>query len=52
VLQKHGPEVLLRAVDAGLQEQIFSADYVERFVERSLAFQEVLALEENQNGRC
>ena len=42
VLQKHGPEVLLRAVDAGLQEQIFSAYYVERFVERSLAFQEVL----------
>jgi hypothetical protein len=36
ILQKHGPEVLLRAVEAGLNEQIFSACYAERFVEHSL----------------
>jgi transposase len=35
ILQKHGPEVLLRGVEAGLNEQIFSARYVERFAERS-----------------
>jgi transposase len=41
LLQKHGPELLLRAVEAGLQKQIFSARYVERLVEHPLAFQEV-----------
>jgi transposase len=43
ILQNHGPEVLRRALEEGLQEQIFSASYVERFLQRSLLLQEVMA---------
>src|SRR6266704_7134179 len=43
ILQNHGPEVLRRALEEGLQEQIFSASYVERFLQRSLILQEVMA---------
>jgi len=43
ILQNHGPEVLRRALEEGLQEQIFSASYVERFLQRSLLLQEVTA---------
>jgi transposase len=42
ILQSHGPEVLCRAMEQGLQDQIFSASYVERFLQRSLIFQEVI----------
>ena len=41
VLQRHGPEVLRRALEEGLKEQVFSAAYVESFLQRSLVFQEV-----------
>lgn len=41
ILQKHVPEVLLQAVDRGLQDQIFSAAYVERLLQHSFAFEEV-----------
>jgi transposase len=41
LLQKHGSEVLLQAVDRGLQEQVFSAVYVERLLQHSLVFEEV-----------
>jgi len=41
ILQKHGAEVLLQAVEQGLRDQVFSARYVERFLQRSLAFEEV-----------
>ena len=41
ILERHGSEVLLQAVERGLQEQIFSAVYVERFLQRSFAFEEV-----------
>jgi transposase len=42
ILQRHGPEVLRRALEEGLNEQVFSASYVERFVQRSLLFQETI----------
>jgi len=42
ILQSHGREVLRRAMEEGLQEQIFSATYIERFLQRSLVFQEVM----------
>jgi len=32
ILQSHGPEVLRRALEAGLQEQVFGALHVERSV--------------------
>jgi transposase len=41
LLQSHGPAVLRSALEQALQEQVFSATYVERFLQRSLAFQEV-----------
>jgi len=41
LLQRHGAEVLLQAVEQGLRDQVFSAGYVERFLQRSLAFEEV-----------
>lgn len=41
ILQRHGSEILLQAVQQGLQEQVFSAAYVERLLQRSLVFQEV-----------
>jgi transposase len=42
LLQRHGSEVLLEAVKQGLQDQVFSARYVQRFMQRSLVFQEVV----------
>jgi len=41
ILQSHGPEVLRRALKEGLKEQVFSATYIEHFLQRSLVFQEV-----------
>lgn len=41
LLQSHGPEVLRRALEEGLKEQVFSATYVERFLQHALVFQEV-----------
>ena len=43
ILQRHGAEVLLQAIEQGLQDQVFSAAYVERFLQHSLAFEEVQA---------
>jgi len=40
ILQSHGAEVLRRAIEQGLQEQVFSATYIERFLQCSLVFQE------------
>jgi transposase len=40
ILQRHGAEVLRRAMEEGLQEQVFSATYIERSLQRSLVFQE------------
>jgi len=40
ILQSHGAEVLRRAMEQGLQEQVFGANYIERFLQRSLVFQE------------
>lgn len=42
VLQRHGPEVLRRALEEGLKEEVFSAAYVESFLQRSLVFQEAV----------
>jgi transposase len=42
ILQSHGPELLRRALEEGLQQQVFSASYVERFLQRSLLFQETI----------
>ena len=42
ILQSHGPEVLRRAMEEGIKEQVFSASSVERFLQRSLIFQEVI----------
>jgi len=39
-LQSHGAEVLRRAIEQGLQEQVFGAAYIEHFLQRSLVFQE------------
>jgi hypothetical protein len=41
ILQSHGPEVLRRALEEGLKEQVFSATYIERFLQHSLIFPEV-----------
>jgi hypothetical protein len=40
ILQNHGAEVLRRAMEQGLQDQVFSATYIESFLQRSLVFQE------------
>ena len=40
ILQSHGPEVLRQAMAAGLQEEVFSASYVESFLQRPMVFQE------------
>jgi transposase len=42
ILQRHGPEVLRRALEEGLKEQIFSASYVERSLQPGLSFPEVI----------
>jgi hypothetical protein len=41
ILQSHGPEVVRRAMQEGLKEEVFSASYVERFLQCSL-FQEAM----------
>ncbi len=42
ILQRHGPEVLRRALEEGLKEQVFGAAYIERSLRHSLVFQEVI----------
>src|SRR5216684_126125 len=42
ILQSHGPEVLRRAMEAGLQEQVFGAFYVERCLQPGLNFAEAV----------
>jgi len=42
ILQSHGPEVLRRAMEAGLQEQVFGALYVERCLQPGLNFPEAV----------
>jgi transposase len=42
ILQSHGQEVLRRAMEEGIKDQVFSSSYVERFLQRSLIFQEVI----------
>ncbi len=42
ILQRHGPEILRRAMEEGLQQQIFGAFYVEKSLEPRLRFPEVL----------
>jgi len=42
ILQSHGPEVLRQAMEAGLQEQVFGAFYVERSLPSRLSFPEVV----------
>jgi len=42
ILQSHGPEVLRRAMEEGIKDQVFGASYVQRFLQRSLIFQEVI----------
>jgi transposase len=42
ILQSHGPEVLRRAMEEGLKEQIFGAFYVERFLQQELSFPQVM----------
>src|SRR5205807_8146507 len=39
-LQSHGAQVLRRAMERGLEEQVFGATYIEHFLQRSLVFQE------------
>jgi len=38
ILQSHGPEVLRRAMEEGLRQQIFGAFYVERSLQAELSF--------------
>jgi hypothetical protein len=38
LLQNHGPEVLRRAMEEGLKQQIFGAFYVERSLQPGLSF--------------
>ena len=42
ILQRHGPEVVRRAMEEGLREEVFSASYVERFLQHPLIFQEAM----------
>ncbi len=42
ILQRHGPEVLRRAMEEGLKEQMFGALYVERSLQPRLSFAEVV----------
>jgi len=42
ILQSHGPEVLRRAMEAGLQAQVFGAFYVERCLQPGLNFAEAV----------
>lgn len=42
ILQDHGPEVLRRALEAGLKEQVFSAHFVEHCLQPALSFPETV----------
>jgi hypothetical protein len=42
ILQSHGAEVLRRAMEDGLREQVFGAFYVERCLQAGLNFSEVV----------
>ena len=42
ILQSHGPEVLRRAMEEGLKQQIFGAFYVERSLQAGLSFSPVV----------
>jgi transposase len=42
ILQSHGAEVLRRAMEEGLKQQIFGALYVERFLQEDLRFPEAV----------
>src|SRR6516162_8010448 len=42
LLQSHGPDVLRRALQEGLKEQVFSASYVERFLQHTPVFPEMV----------
>jgi len=42
ILQSHGPEVLRRAMEEGLRQQIFGAVYVERSLQAELSFSQVM----------
>jgi len=42
ILQDHGPEVLRRAMEEGLKQQIFGALYVERSLQAELGFSQVV----------
>ncbi len=42
ILQSHGAGVVRRAMEEGLKDEVFSASYVERFLQRSLVFQEAM----------
>ncbi len=42
ILQSHGPEVLRRAMEDGLKEQVFGASYIEHFLQHALVFSEVI----------
>jgi transposase len=42
ILQSHGPEVLRRAMEEGLKQQIFGAFYVERSLQTELSFSQVV----------
>jgi hypothetical protein len=41
ILQSHGPEVLRRAMEEGLKQQIYGAFYVERSLQPGLSFPQV-----------
>jgi len=43
ILQSHGAEALRHAMEQGLQEQVFGATYIERFLQRPLVFEEVIS---------
>ena len=42
ILQSHGPDVLRRAMEEGLKQQIFGAFYVERSLQAELSFPQVV----------
>ena len=42
ILQSHGPEVLRRAMEEGLKQQIYGAFYVERALQPGLSFPQVV----------
>ena len=43
MLQSHGPEVLRRALEEGLKEQVFGASYIEGYLQQKLVFAETMA---------